>query len=111
RAAQIARVEAGHGDALAVEDVVRRGARGRRVVGFAELFRIDVPHVVSRRGEAPRVVRGASDEDVHRQAGHGGALRVDARSVQVDLLDDLRVVVAELRAYDRQRVPGRRALR
>src|SRR6185503_17811359 len=104
-------VEGVEGTTLPVEDVVGRIPRRRRVVGFAELFRIDVADVVSCGGQAPRVVRRASDEDVHREAGDGRALRVDAGSVEIDLLHDLRVEVAELRTHHRDRVAGRRARR
>ena len=45
------------------------------------------------------------------RAGHGDALGLDARAAEVDLLHDLRVVVAELRTHHGEAVAGRRARR
>ena len=63
--------------------------------------------MVGRR-EAPCVVRGASDEDVHRHPRDGGTLGFDPGAAEVDLLHDLRVVVAELWPHHGEAVPRRR---
>ena len=108
-AVQLAGVEAHELAAVAVEHVVLRGPRRLRAVRLAELLRVHVPDVVAGRGQAPGVVLGPADQDVHREAGHGRALGLDPGAVQVDLLDDLRVVVAELRPHHGQVVAGLRA--
>ena len=106
-----ARREGVHRAALAVEQVMRRRPRRRGVVGLAQLLDEDVAHVVSGRREAPRVVRRAPDQDVHRETGHRGALCRVPGPVEIQLLDDLRVVVAELGTHHRQRVAGSGARR
>ena len=66
--------------ALALEQVVVGVAGRRRAVRLAELLGEDVADVVAGRGQAPRVVLRAPDQDVHRQAGHRRALGLDARA-------------------------------
>jgi len=55
-------------------------------------------------GETPGVVTRAPNEDVEAETGHGRALSVDPGRLEVLLVDDLRVVVAELRAHDSERL-------
>src|SRR5205823_9344734 len=57
------------------------------------------------RGGAPGVVAAVAELDVEIDAGEGGPARVDARSVQVLLHQDLGHVVAHLRAHHGDRVP------
>src|SRR5262249_44587930 len=57
------------------------------------------------------VVLRATDQDVHGEARDADALRVDAGAVEIELLDDLGVEVAELRTHHRERVPRRRTRR
>ena len=71
--------------------------------------RVDV--VGGRRRRAPRVVAAVAELDVQVDAREGGAARVDAGAVQVLLHQDLRVVVADLRAHHGDRVAVGRVLR
>ena len=90
----------------ALEQVVGRRARRRRTVRVTQLLGEHIAHVMVRRSEAPRVVTGATDQQVHRGGWNRHALRLDAGAGQVNLLHDLGVVVAELRAHHRKRVGG-----
>ena len=85
-----------HGQTLALVEVVRFVAaqdlgEGVRVGGFAA------------RG-APRVVAAVAELHVLVDAREGGSARIDARTVQVLLEQDLGRVVADLRAHDGERM-------
>ena len=96
-------VEPVHRPALALPQVVH--------VVLAEHLgeRVDVVGVGRRR--APGVVAAVAELDVEVHARERGAAGVDARTVQVLLHQDLRHVVADLRAHHGDRVTGRRLAR
>ena len=104
---QAARVELDKRAALSVEHVVVGLAGRRRPVGLAQLLGEHVPNVVTRRREAPRVVRRTADQHVHGETRDRDPLRVDAGPVEIHLLHDLGVVVAELRPHHGQRVAAK----
>jgi len=80
-----------------------------RVVAVAERFDELVDDVRVRGGRAPGVVRPAADHDPG-QAGEHHAARVEAAPLEVDLEEERRVEVPDLRARDVDRVFGGRAL-
>ena len=96
-------VERGHLAALPLEAVVR--------VVTAQLLDEDVDDVVARGGRAPREVLPAARA---RTYGPGArerrAARVDPAAVHVDLVQHLRVEVADLRPGHEERVAGGRAV-
>src|SRR5581483_7192667 len=91
-------IEHAHRVTAPAEHVEVGGAGGPAAARYAQLLSEDVLVVVARGGQAPGVILGAPDEHVQAQAGRGDALGVDTGSLQLLLVDDLRVVVAELRA-------------
>ena len=111
RAREQAGVEVLERPAVALEQVVGGRTRRRRPVRVAELLREHVAHVVVRRGQAPRVVlpcaRSGCTSPGRAPPTPWALMPGPCRSI---CCDDLRVVVAELRAHHGQRVAGGRAL-
>ncbi len=98
------RVEVPHRPALPVVEVPL-------VAALTEPFDVLVDDVAARRRERGREVLTASDQHVAGERRRGRATPLQSRGVHVDLVGEAGIEVADLRAADHQRVPGRRAIR
>ena len=88
----------------AVVDIARRLHRGRAAVGVAQPLHHGVHVVAVGAGRGPCVVGAVTQLDDELRAGERHAARVDARTLQCDLREQLRREVARLRSEDDDRV-------
>ena len=75
----------------------------------AERLDVLVDEIRSGGGRAPGVVDAAPEEDAERDPGERCAARLEATALEIELEEDARIEVTDLRARDEQRLARRRA--